>query len=263
MNTLGLIDIGANITHPQLHNQIDKVVENMKAQNIDKAIITSSNLKDTKIALDIINIYPEIFYTTVGFHPHNAKDFIYENISSIIEYSKNAKVLAIGECGLDYYREYSTREEQLFCFEEQLKIAKSTGLPVFLHERKAHDDFVGILKKHIFEIEKSVVHCFTGTKDELKTYLEMGCYIGITGWISDLDRGKHLHDLIKYIPEDRLMIETDAPYLTPKNIPFKNNGINEPSFLNYVAQSISECLNKDINYIKEITVNNTKRFFSI
>ena len=147
MNTLGLIDIGANITHPQLHNQIDKVVENMKAQNINKAIITSSNLKDTKIALDIINVYPEIFYTTVGFHPHNAKGFIHENISSIIEYSKNKKVLAIGECGLDYYREYSTREEQLFCFEEQLKIAKSTGLPIFLHERKAHNDFVAMLEK--------------------------------------------------------------------------------------------------------------------
>ncbi|MBT6754988.1 MAG: TatD family hydrolase, partial [Gammaproteobacteria bacterium] len=165
--------------------------------------------------------------------------------------------------GLDYYREYSTREEQLFCFEEQLKIAKSAGLPIFLHERKAHDDFVVMLKKYIFDIERSVVHCFTGTKNELKVYLDMGCYIGITGWISDLNRGKHLHDLIKYIPEDRLMIETDAPYLTPKNIPFKNNGINEPSFLNYVAQSISECLNKDINYIKEITINNTKRFFSI
>jgi TatD DNase family protein len=120
-----------------------------------------------------------------------------------------------------------------------------------------------MLKKYILEIEKSVIHCFTGTKNELKVYLDMGCYIGITGWISDLNRGKHLHDLIKYIPEDRLMIETDAPYLTPKNIPFKNNGINEPSFLNYVAQSISECLNKDINYIKEITINNTKRFFSI
>ena len=209
MNTLGLIDIGANITHPQLHNQIDKVVENMKVQNIHRAIITSSNLKDTKIALDIINTYPEIFYTTVGFHPHNAKDFIHENINSIIEYSKNKKVLAIGECGLDYYRDYSTREEQLFCFEEQLKIAKSVGLPIFLHERKAHDDFATMLKKYIFEIEKSVVHCFTGTKNELKVYLDMGCYIGITGWISDLDRGKHLHDLIKSVSYTHLTLPTN------------------------------------------------------
>ncbi len=263
MNTLGLIDIGANITHPQLHNQIDRVVENMKTQNISKTIITSSNLEDTKIALDIINSYPEIFYTTVGFHPHNAKDFIQEDIDTIIEYSENKKVLAIGECGLDYYREYSAKRDQLFCFEEQLKIAKNINSPVFLHERKAHEDFVMVLKKYILEIENVVVHCFTGTKDELDTYLEMGCYIGITGWITDLNRGKHLHDLLKYIPEDKLMIETDAPYLTPKNLPFKNTGINEPSYLKYVVQSISECLNKDMSYIEEITINNTKRFFSI
>ena len=91
----------------------------------------------------------------------------------------------------------------------------------------------------------------------------MGCYIGITGWISDLNRGKHLHDLIKYIPEDRLMIETDSPYLIPHNLNFKHKGVNEPSFLNFVAQSIAECLNKDVNTIAKITNNNTKRFFSI
>ena len=263
MNTLGLIDIGANLTHPQLHNQLDKVVENMKIKNIKKAIITSSNLEDTKVALDIIKIYPKIFYTTVGFHQHNAKDFTHENIDEIIKYSENKKVLAIGECGLDYYREYSKKNDQLFCFEEQLKIAKNTNSPIFLHERNAHDDFVMMLKKYILEIEKVVIHCFTGTKKELDIYLDMGCYIGITGWISDLNRGKHLHDLIKYIPEDKLMIETDAPYLTPKNIPFKNTGVNEPSYLNYVAQSIAECLNKDISYVEKITVSNTKRFFSI
>lgn len=263
MSILGLIDIGANITHPQLYNQLDKVVENMRVKDISKAIITSSNLEDTKTSLNIINKYPGLFYTTVGFHPHNAKDFLHDDVGLIIDYAKSKEVVAIGECGLDYYRGYSSKDDQLMCFEEQLKIAKSIKLPIFLHERKAHEDFVEILKRYILDIDKSVVHCFTGNKGELKTYLDMGCYIGITGWITDLERGKHLHDLIKYIPEDRLMIETDSPYLMPKNIPFKNNGINEPSFLNYVVQSISECLNKDIDYIKNITTTNAKRFFSL
>ncbi|MBT3548423.1 MAG: TatD family hydrolase [Gammaproteobacteria bacterium] len=263
MNPLGLIDIGANITHPQLYNQLDKVVENMRSKGISKAIITSSNLGDTRTALDIIKAYPDFFYTTVGYHPHNSKDFSHDDIDLIIKYTKNNKVLAIGECGLDYYREYSSKDDQLFCFEEQLEVAKAIRLPIFLHEREAHKDFVNTLKKHILDINKSVVHCFTGTKDELKTYLDMGCYIGITGWITDLSRGEHLHHMIKYIPEDKLMIETDAPYLTPKNIPFKTNGVNEPSHLNYVAQCVAECLNKDISYIKEITISNTKRFFSI
>jgi len=263
MNNIGLIDIGANLTHPELYNQLDKIVENLKAANIKKVIITSSNLGDTKTALDIINLYPDLFYTTIGFHPHNAKDFSLEDIDKIHEYGKDKKIVAIGECGLDYYREYSTKEQQIYCFEEQLSIAESLKLPLFLHERHAHKDFTKILKSHINKIKNCVVHCFTGTENELKVYLDMGCYIGITGWISDTNRGKHLHDLLEYIPEDRLMIETDAPYLIPHNLPFKHNGINEPSFLNFVAQTIAECLNKDINVIKEVTYNNTKKFFSI
>ena len=263
MNNIGLIDIGANLTHPELYNQLDKIVENLQIADIKKVIITSSNLRDTKTALDIINLYPDLFYTTIGFHPHNAKDFSLEDIDKIHEYGKDKKIVAIGECGLDYYREYSTKEQQIYCFEEQLSIAESLKLPLFLHERHAHKDFTKILKSHINKIKNCVVHCFTGTENELKVYLDMGCYIGITGWISDTNRGKHLHDLLEYIPEDRLMIETDAPYLIPHNLPFKHNGINEPSFLNFVAQTIAECLNKDINVIKEVTYNNTKKFFSI
>ena len=263
MNNMGLIDIGANLTHPELYNQLDKIVENIKTADIKKVIITSSNLGDTKTTLNIINLYPDLFYTTVGFHPHNAKDFSLEDVDKIHDYGKDKNIVAIGECGLDYYREYSTKEQQIYCFEEQLSIAESLELPLFLHERHAHKDFSKILKSHINKIKNSVVHCFTGTKNELKTYLDMGCYIGITGWISDTNRGKHLHDLLEYIPEDRLMIETDSPYLIPHNLPFKHNGINEPSFLNFVAQTIAECLNKDINTIKEVTYRNTKRFFSI
>ena len=118
MNNIGLIDIGANLTHPELYNQLDKIVENLKTSNIKKVIITSSNLGDTKTALDIINLYPDLFYTTVGFHPHNAKDFSLDDIDKIHDYGKDKKIVAIGECGLDYYREYSTKEQQIYCFEE-------------------------------------------------------------------------------------------------------------------------------------------------
>ena len=142
-------------------------------------------------------------------------------------------------------------------------IAKDNNMPIFLHERNAHLDFISILKKYKNDIDRAVVHCFTGEKNELKAYLDIGCYIGITGWISDLTRGKHLHDLIKYIPEDRLMIETDSPYLTPKNLPFKHNGINQPSYLNYIAETVAGCLNRDSRGVKEITTNNAKKFFSI
>ncbi len=258
-----LIDIGANLTHPELKKKINVIVDNIKSANIKKVIITSSNIQDTKEALEIINKYPDLFYTTVGFHPHNAKDYKPDNAVEIKDFLNNNKVLAIGECGLDFYRKYSSKEEQIFCFEQHLEIAKTIKKPIFLHERHAFKDFVNILNKHKDELFKYVVHCFTGTKEELKSYIDMGCYIGITGWITDANRGKHLHEIIKYIPEDRLMIETDSPYLIPHNINFKHDGINEPSYLTYVVETIAKCLNKDINYIKDRTFRNTKLFFNI
>tara|TARA_Y100000748_G_scaffold250122_1_gene215136 strand:+ start:2297 stop:3088 length:792 start_codon:yes stop_codon:yes gene_type:complete len=263
MNTSGLIDIGANLTHPELYDHLDKIVDNILSSDTELVIITSSNIQDAEIALEIINRYPKIFFTTIGYHPHNAKDFRPEHIYEIKKYCKQNKVIAIGECGLDYYRKYSSVEQQIFCFENHLMIAKDNNMPVFLHERHAHNDFIDILKKYKDNIDKAVVHCFTGNKNELEAYLDLGCYIGITGWISDLDRGRHLHNLMKYIPKDKLMIETDSPYLIPKNLPFKHDGINQPSYLNYVAETIAECLNKDITYIKDISIENTKRFFSL
>ena len=116
MNNIGLIDIGANLTHPELYNQLDKIVENIQSAHIKKVIITSSNLEDTKTALNIINLYPDLFYTTVGFHPHNAKDFSSDDVDKIYDYGEDKNIVAIGECGLDYYREYSTKEQQIYCF---------------------------------------------------------------------------------------------------------------------------------------------------
>ena len=164
MNSPSLIDIGANLTHPKLYDQLNKIVNNILSSETEIVIITSSNIEDTTIALDIISKYPEIFYTTIGYHPHNAKDFKIEHINKINKYSKNNKVIAIGECGLDYYREYSSVEQQIFCFENHLIIAKDNNMPIFLHERQAHGDFIALLKKYKHDIDKAVVHCFTGQK---------------------------------------------------------------------------------------------------
>lgn len=263
MNNQGIIDIGANLTHPQLYNQLKTIIEHINNSKTEKVIITSSNLMDTALAKEIISLYPDLFYTTVGYHPHNAKDYDSSLYDKIINESNSKYVVAIGECGLDYYREYSSKEEQWTCFEAHLEIAKITKLPIFLHEREAHNDFIQFLKKYSESIKKKVVHCFTGNKSELKTYLDLGAYIGITGWISDPERGKHLLDLMKYIPEDRLMIETDAPYLIPKNIPGNKKDINEPSYLEYVAETIAQCLNKNLDDIMISTRKNTRIFFSI
>ncbi len=257
------IDIGVNLTHDELFNNLDKVINDMIDVNINNAIITSSCIDETYKALEIIDKYPEIFYTTVGFHPHNAKEFKESNIHIIKKLLKNKYVVAIGECGLDFYREYSTKHEQVNCFEHHLSLASETKKPLFLHERDAFNDFYDMLKNHCDNLQNFVVHCFTGNKNHLVKYLDLGAYIGLTGWLTDTNRGSHLKDIIRFIPHDRVMIETDAPYLIPHNLTFKHDGTNQPAYLTYIAEAVALSMDLDINYLSRITIENTKRFFNL
>jgi TatD DNase family protein len=172
-------------------------------------------------------------------------------------------VKAIGECGLDYKRNYSSKIDQLYCFKKHLDLACEINMPMFLHERDAHQDFLKLLKEYINKIEDVVVHCFTGDKQSLKNYLDLDCYIGITGWITDPKRGSHLHDIIKYIPSNKLMIETDSPYLMPYNFGIKNKKYNEPSNLIYILETISNILKKDKSLLTKEIYNNTCKFFNL
>tara|TARA_Y100000816_G_scaffold17232_1_gene11295 strand:+ start:1320 stop:2117 length:798 start_codon:yes stop_codon:yes gene_type:complete len=257
------IDIGVNLTHDQLLDNIDKVINDMIDANVNNAIITSSCIDETYKALEIIDKYPSIFYTTVGFHPHNAKEFKESNISIIKKLLDNKDVVAIGECGLDFYREYSTKREQVNCFEHHLFLASETKKPLFLHERDAFNDFYDMLKNHCDNLQNFVVHCFTGNKSNLIKYLDLGAYIGLTGWLTDTNRGSHLKDIIKFIPHDRIMIETDAPYLIPHNMNFKHDGMNKPAYLPYVAEAVALSMDLELNYLSTITIENTKKFFNL
>ena len=257
------IDIGVNLTHDQLLDNIDKVINDMIDANVSNAIITSSCIDETYKALEIIDKYPSIFYTTVGFHPHNAKEFKESNISIIKKLLDNKDVVAIGECGLDFYREYSTKREQVNCFEHHLFLASETKKPLFLHERDAFNDFYDMLKNHCDNLQNFVVHCFTGNKSNLIKYLDLGAYIGLTGWLTDTNRGSHLKDIIKFIPHDRIMIETDAPYLIPHNMNFKHDGMNKPAYLPYVAEAVALSMDLELNYLSTITIENTKKFFNL
>lgn len=257
------IDIGVNLTHPQLFNDLEAIIKNMANANIIKAIITSSSIYETQEALKIINNYPNLFYTTVGFHPHNAKEFKDADIDVIKDLLNNKFVIAIGECGLDFYREYSSKKVQIHCFDRHLSLASKMKKPLFLHERNAFNNFYDLLKIYSNDLQKFVVHCFTGNKEHLQKYLDIGAYIGLTGWITDASRGSHLQDIVKYIPHDRIMIETDAPYLIPHNMNFKHNGINQPAYLVNVAEAVAKSMDLDIDYLSKITIENTKTFFNL
>ena len=170
----------------------------------------------------------------------------------------------MGETGLDFFRNLASFEDQLNAFEQQIVISIENNLPLFLHQREAHDDFIKVIDKYICDIPRGVVHCFTGTQSQLDDYLERDLYVGLTGWICDERRNKDLRESIKNIPMDKLMIETDAPYLIPRNLDMKpKNNRNEPKFLPHIANEVAALMNIDLKEFNKQVLNNSKSFFGI
>lgn len=257
-----IIDIGLNLMNRQFDKDREKVVENAANENVTPLIITGVHLNDSKKAADYAEKYPNKLYCTAGVHPHDAKTCNQNTILELRKLAKKPQVCAIGECGLDYDRDFSPREVQRKWFQEQILLAEELHMPLFLHERAAFTDFKKMMLEHKEICSRSVVHCFTGNGTELQQYLKMGFFIGITGWICDERRGQHLKTLIKMIPLDRLMIETDAPFLIPRDLK-TNSRRNEPIYLRHILKTIAKCLNKEEEELAEIVTNNTKAFFQI
>ena len=257
-----IADIACNFTSDRFDNDLDEVINQAIINNITKFGLICSRLSDIDKLLEIYNRYSKDMFFTIGVHPHHANEINEEYLNKLKEVINNNNPHAIGETGLDFFRNLSTYEEQIFAFEEQIKIAIDTNKPLFLHQRDSHDDFIKILRKYSSDINKSVVHCFTGTKEQLNDYLELDCYIGVTGWICDAKRNVELRKTIKNIPLERLMIETDCPYLIPKNLEEKpKNNRNEPTYLNHIANEVATLMKKDINDIREKTYKTSLSFF--
>lgn len=264
MNQYPLIDIGANLTNKRFAKDLGEVVERAQQQNIVRAIITGTSLDESRAALELTRAFPEFLSCTAGVHPHVASSWNSSAESEIRELLQSEQAVAVGECGLDFNRDFSPRDQQEACFATQLEIAAECGKPVFLHERDAHGRFAAILKDYRDHLSGAVVHCFTGSKKELFAYLDLNCYIGITGWLCDERRGDELRRAVKHMPLDRLMIETDAPYLTPRTIkPRPPKGRNEPAYLPYVLTTLSELLELAASEIAAQTMANTRVFFGL
>lgn len=259
-----IIDIGINLMHRSFNEDREQVVESAIEAGVTSLIITGTSERSSIEAAKYASRYPTKLYSTAGVHPHDVKSCTPHTIKNLEKLAEKECVVAIGECGLDYNRDFSPRDVQRKYFELQIELACKTGLPLFLHERDAFEDFYKILEKYKNDINNMVVHCFTGNKEELQAYLGLGCYIGITGWICDERRGKHLLDLVKLVPQDKLMIETDAPFLTPRNLDEKpKNGRNEPKYLVHILDDLAYHLNEDIEDLADRTYRNTKLFFNI
>ncbi|WP_246061462.1 TatD family hydrolase [Paenibacillus oralis] len=256
------IDIGVNLMHRSFHRDREQVVERAAAKGVAPLIITGTSLRSSEEAARYAADHPGKLYTTAGVHPHDAKSCNKETIERLRQLAQLPQVVAIGECGLDYNRDFSPRDVQRKWFAEQIRLALELNLPLFLHEREASADFTSILKEH--GVKKAVVHCFTGTEAELKTYLALGFHIGITGWICDERRGRHLQNLAAIIPPDRLMIETDAPFLTPRDLKDKPaDRRNEPAFLPHIVETIAPCTGRNAAEVAEMTTQTAREFFGI
>jgi TatD DNase family protein len=203
-------------------------------------------------------------FATAGLHPHHAADLDAAALEEFRTLALAPEVVATGEMGLDFYRDFSPRPVQEEAFRRQLELAIAVGKPVFLHQRDAHERFIAVLRDYLPALPRAVVHCFTGTGDELRECLDQGLYVGITGWICDERRGRHLLDLVGVIPEDRLMIETDAPYLLPRTLrPKPDTRRNEPMYLPAVLDAIAGVTGRSVAAVAGATTRTARTFFGL
>ena len=256
-----LVDIGANLTHASFHPDVADVIARAREHGVAQIIITGTTPEDSRRALQLSEA-SDFLFATAGVHPHHARECGPGTIPALRELAQHPRVVAIGECGLDFNRNYSPHPDQEKWFVAQLELGLELGKPLFLHSRDAHPRFAEILKHH--RIKTAVAHCFTGEREELKAYLDLGLYVGITGWICDERRGKHLVELVREIPRDRLLLETDAPYLTPRDLkPQPKARRNEPAFLPHILRAVARALGRPPEEVAAETTRNANTLFRL
>jgi TatD DNase family protein len=259
-----LIDIGANLTHESFRHDFDAVLDRAQAHGVIQMVVTGASHTGSEHALELARAHPGRLFATAGVHPHHAIDYSDVTDARMRELAQFAEVRAVGETGLDYHRNYSPRDVQLQVFERQLQIAVDAGKPLFLHQRDAHHDFVALLKRYRDKIPAAVVHCFTDTREALLDYLALDCHIGITGWICDERRGTHLREFVREIPANRLMIETDAPYLLPRTVrPQPSHRRNEPMYLKHICEEIARDRGEPVEVTAANSTATAKAFFGL
>lgn len=258
-----LFDIGANLTQESFHNDLDKVLDESSAARVSTIMVTGASLTGSETALSLAQNHENLFATS-GIHPHHAEQADDAGMAKIADLARSEKVKAIGETGLDFFRDFTPRAQQVDAFERHIELAIELNMPMFLHERDAYPDFHQQLARHRGSLKEVVVHCFTGSEQALDAYLALDCYIGITGWICDERRGQHLLPLVKKIPADRLLIETDAPYLLPRTLkPKPKSRRNEPKYLPHICDFIADVLEVDSGDLGQQTYTNARRFFRL
>jgi TatD DNase family protein len=264
-----LIDIGANLTHDSFDHDRDAVLQRAREAGVVRMVVTGASREHSPKALALAQAHPGELFATAGVHPHHATEYTDECDAELRALQAHPEVVAVGECGLDYFRDFSPRPAQRRAFERQLQIgadlaADGAGKPLFLHQRDAHADFMAMMKNFDGRLGPAVVHCFTGSRNELFDYLDQDWHIGITGWLCDERRGTHLRELVRHIPANRLMIETDAPYLLPRTVkPPPSHRRNEPMYLAHIVEELARDRGEDVAAVAANTTATARAFFRL
>ncbi|WP_133405731.1 TatD family hydrolase [Parashewanella tropica] len=258
------IDIGVNLVGSKLEHRLDTVLQEANQHHVEAMVIIGSDLDESADVINTCSHYPNQLFATAGVHPHHASSWNSHSRNRLIELAKHPQVVAIGECGLDFNRNYSPKQDQLYAFEQQLHIAAELNKPIYMHCRDAHDEFIELLSKYRSAIPKAVLHCFTGDTKQLQDCLAMDLYIGVTGWICDERRGQELAEAVKHIPDNRILLETDSPYLIPRNLkPKPKSGTNYPKYLPNIAATIADLRGQPLKDLAEQCYKNTLNFFDM
>ncbi len=234
----------------------DEVLKECFDEGITKIVNIGADINTSIASVKLAKQY-DFVYATVGVHPHDVQNMTNEDIEILKELSQEEKVLAIGEIGLDYYYEHSDRESQRKWFIEQLKLANELDLPVVIHSRDADQECYEIVKKYC--PKKAVIHCFSGSKELALQYIELGCYIGVGGVIT-FRNAKKLIEVVKAIPLEKILLETDAPYLTPE--PFRGDR-NVSTYLKIVAEKVANIKEISVENVESTTFCNAMSFYDV
>ena len=259
-----LVDIGANLGHEAFERDRAQVLARARAAGVVQMVVTGASEQESATALDVARTAPGVLFSTAGVHPHQAHGWCATSAPALEQLAAQPEVVAIGETGLDFNRNISSRADQERAFEAHLELGAGLGMPVFLHERDAHERFLAIVSRWRARLARAVIHCFTGDGATLDACLDLDLHVGITGWICDERRGLHLHELISRIPLDRLMIETDAPYLIPRDLaPKPKHRRNEPMYLPHILRTAAGALGCEPQALAQSTTDTARRFFGL
>lgn len=258
---MNLIDIGVNFHASQLKGVGTELLARAAEAGVTRILATGTSVASSKSALAFARGHAQV-WATAGVHPHDAKGYAAGAEEALAALWEDERVVAVGECGLDYNRMFSPVEAQRAAFEAQIQAALRTGKPLFLHCRDAFEDFHAMLREAARAGAHGVVHCFTDGIAEAEAYLALGFDLGITGWVTDLARGTALREAMRVIPLTRLHLETDAPYLRPRNAG-KTRPYNEPALLPFVAKAVAELKGVEVEAVAAHATANGLRLFGL